>query len=301
MFEDLAISPYPVRRAPLIAGDVVATSHPLAARAGLMMLERGGSAVDAAIATAAALTVLEPTSNGIGADAFALVWDGQRLHGLNGSGRAPAALTPEAVRSAGHAQMPANGWLTVTVPGAPAAWADLHARFGRLPFAELIEPAAAYAEQGHYVPAIVARNWARGVAAAQRRSGDAFSGFLPTFAPGGRAPAAGERFVSQDHAATLRRIAASGARDFYEGETARAIAAFARRSGGLIAEADLAAHTSSWVEPIGVNYRGFRRWEIPPNGQGIAALIALGILESLELVRRRAHSAAGDATCRSRR
>jgi gamma-glutamyltranspeptidase / glutathione hydrolase len=286
-------NPYRVRRTPLLAGrGTVATSHPLAAQAGLAMLQAGGSAVDAAIATAITLTVVEPTMNGIGGDAFALVWDGGQLHGLNGSGRAPAALTVERVRQAGHTTMPTHDWLAVTVPGAPAAWRDLHARFGRLPFADLFAPAIAYAEQGHPVAPVVALNWARGVAQARQRSGPAFAGFLETFAPGGSAPAAGSRFVSAAHARALRLIAQSEARAFYEGAIAEDIAAFARASGGLITTADLAAHTSNWVEPIGASYRGHQVWEIPPNGQGLAALLALGMLEGLDVA---AHPRDSDA------
>src|SRR5689334_16700245 len=204
----LDTSTYLSRRTPLVAcNGVVATSHPLAAQAGLAMLQAGGTAVDAAVATAIALTLLEPTSNGIGSDAFAIVWDGERLHGLNGSGRAPAALTPEAIERAGHSAMPAHGWLPVTVPGAPAAWQDLHARFGKLPFAQLFEPAIAYAERGHPVAPVVARGWARGVAAARQRREPMFAGFMATFAAGGAAPAVGERFASPGHARALRLIA----------------------------------------------------------------------------------------------
>jgi len=290
---DLSTTPYATHRIPLIAEHgVAATSHPLAAQAGLAMLQRGGSAVDAAIAMAATLTVVEPTSNGIGGDAFALVWDGAQLHGLNGSGRAPATLNAKDIRAAGHTHMPAHGWLAVTVPGAPAAWADLHARFGKLPFAQLFEPAVRYAERGHPVAPTVARNWARGVASAQTRSAPMFAGFLETFAPCGHAPLPGERFVSAGHAATLRRIAETGARDFYEGETSQALVSFAKQTGGLISEADLAGHTSTWVEPISADYHGYTVWEIPPNGQGIAALIALGILDGLEVQRHPRDSAA---------
>jgi len=283
---NLNIRTYSSHRTPLVAGNgVVATSHPLAAQAGLAMLQAGGTAVDAAIATAVALTVLEPTSNGIGSDAFAIVWDGQRLHGLNGSGRAPAALTPAAVERAGYNDIPASGWLPVTVPGAPAAWQDLHARFGELPFAQLFAPAIAYAERGYPVAPVVARYWARGVAAASRRSDPMYAGFLPTFAPGGAAPSAGERFASPGHARTLRLIAEHGAADFYSGEIARAIAGFARETGGLLGADDLAAHSSTWVEPISIGYRDHQVWELPPNGQGLAALIALGILDGLDVAR----------------
>ncbi|HEX5691893.1 MAG TPA: gamma-glutamyltransferase family protein, partial [Roseiflexaceae bacterium] len=256
------------------------------------MLQAGGTAVDAAVATAAALTVLEPIANGIGSDAFAIVWDGERLHGLNGSGRAPAALTPEAVERAGHSQMPLHGWLTVTVPGAPAAWQDLHARFGKLPFDQVLAPAIRYAEHGHPVASRIAQSWARGVAQAQARSGRMFDGFLPTFAPGGAAPAAGEWFRSSGHARTLRLIAERGAREFYQGSIAEAIAAFASETGGLLTADDLAAHASTWVDPISVDYRGHTVWELPPNGQGMTALMALGMLEGLDLARHPRDSAA---------
>lgn len=293
MHPELFTRTYPSRRTPLIAGNgLVATSHPLAAQAGMTMLQAGGNAVDAAVATAIALTVLEPTSNGIGGDAFALVWDGARLHGLNGSGRAPAALSIAALTQAGHTAMPAAGWAPVTVPGAPAAWQDLHARFGRLPFAQLFEPAIAYAERGHPVAPVVSHAWARAVAVAEQRREPQYAGFLPTFAPGGKAPAPGDIFVSPGHARTLRRIAAHGAHDFYRGEIAAAIAGFAEATGGLLRTADLAAHASAWVEPIAITYRDHTIWELPPNGQGLAALIALGILDGLDIARHPRDSAA---------
>jgi gamma-glutamyltranspeptidase/glutathione hydrolase len=273
---------YPSHRTPLVVENgVVATSHPLAAQAGLAMLQAGGTAVDAAIAAATTLTVVEPTSNGIGSDAFALVWDGQKLHGLNGSGRAPMGLTPDLLEQAGHSKMPTHGWMAVTVPGAPAAWQDLHAQFGRLPFEQVLAPAIRYAELGHAVTPIVAQNWARNVMLAKQRQGAMFEGFLPTYAPNGRAPNIGERFVSPGHARTLRLIAQQGAKAFYQGEIAEAIAAFSRETGGVLTLDDLAAHTSTWVEPISIDYQGHTIWEIPPNGQGLAALIALGILNEM--------------------
>jgi gamma-glutamyltranspeptidase/glutathione hydrolase len=276
--------PYPSQRMPVLAArGVVATSHPLAAQAGLSMLQQGGSAADAALATAIALTVLEPTSNGIGSDAFALVWDGARLHGLNGSGRAPAGASIDAVRAAGHTAIPPYGWLPVTVPGAPAAWRDLHARFGRLPFADLFAPAIYYAEHGAPVPPIVAQGWARAAQNYAKTGGPEFAGWAPTFAPNGGAPKAGDLWTQPDQARTLRRIAESTAADFYTGDLARAIARFAAETGGALAETDLAAHTSTWVEPISAHYHGYDVWEIPPNGQGIAALIALNILDELDL------------------
>jgi gamma-glutamyltranspeptidase/glutathione hydrolase len=268
----------------LAARGVVATSQPLAAQAGLSMLQEGGNAVDAALATAITLTVVEPTSNGIGGDAFALVWDGRRLHGLNGSGRAPRETTVETLRAAGHEEMPERGWWPVTVPGAPRAWADVHQRFGRLPFSKLFEPAIYYAEHGFPVSPITAQSWDRAATVTfAAYEGPEFRPWFETFAPGGRAPAAGDCWRSPGHAATLRRIAQSNAREFYEGDIAAGIAAFAAETGGTISADDLAAHSSTWVEPITVGYRGYEVWEIPPNGQGIAALMALNILEGLDL------------------
>ena len=281
---DFSTLPYPSSRQPLFAAHgVVATSQPLAAQAGLAMIQRGGNAVDAAIATAAALTVLEPTSNGIGSDAFALVWDGARLHGLNGSGHAPAALTLDAVRRHNHTSMPTRGWLPVTVPGTPAAWRDLHKRFGKLRFSALFEPAISYAEQGYPVSPVLARYWNRAAQAYRSFSEPEFSGWAATFAAQGRAPQAGEIWRSRDHARTLTLIAESRADDFYRGSTAQAITKFAAQTGGLLTADDLARHASDWVEPISTSYRGYDVWEIPPNGQGLTALIALNILEGFPL------------------
>lgn len=281
---DLARNPYHSRRSCLIARKgVVTTSQPLAVQAGIEMLRRGGNAVDAALATAIALTVVEPTSNGIGSDAFALVWDGKNLYGLNGSGRAPAALTLDRVRASGYKAMPPRGWLPVTLPGAPAAWKDLHERFGKLPFAELFEPAIDYAENGYPLSPILAHGWARSTPVHALLTAPEFRGWMETFAPSGRAPAAGEIWASRGHASTLQRIAESSAKDFYEGQLAKSIARFARDTGGFLTEADLASHKSTWVEPISTNYRGYDVWEIPPNGQGITALIGLNILEGFEL------------------
>ncbi len=281
---DLLSNPYPSTRSVTIARKgVVATSQPLAVQAGISMLQRGGNAVDAALATAIALTVVEPTSNGIGSDAFALVWDCDRLHGLNGSGRAPAGLSLEAIRSAGHDAMPTRGWLPVTVPGTPAAWRDLHARFGRLAFADLFEPAIYYAEHGYPLSPILAYYWNVAAKAYSQSTGPEFRGWRETFAPGGHVPQVGEMWASPGHAITLRAIANTHAESFYRGETARQIAAFARETGGLVTEEDLAAHASTWVEPISTSYRGYDAWEIPPNGQGITALIALNILEGFDM------------------
>ncbi|PZF97897.1 gamma-glutamyltransferase family protein [Micromonospora deserti] len=287
-------------RQPLFAPrGAVATSHPLAAAAGLAVLRRGGNAVDAALATAITLTVVQPPSNDIGGDLFAIVWDGERLHGLNASGRSPAALTREAVLAAtggggaepvdalGGAQargpaMPARGWLPVTVPGAPAGWRDLHDRFGSLPFAELFTDAVGYAEHGHPVSTGVAAAWARAVAAAGP-GGVEFAEFARVFTAGGRAPRPGERWRNPDAARTLRRIADTGAEDFYRGGIAEALDAHAARTGGLLSGDDLARHTSTWVAPVRARYRGHEVWELPPNGQGLAALLALHILDGTEV------------------
>ncbi|NJL03497.1 MAG: gamma-glutamyltransferase family protein [Chloroflexaceae bacterium] len=277
-------NPYPTRRTPLMAANgVVATSHPLAAQAGLQILQAGGNAIDAAVATAITLTLVEPTSNGIGGDGFALIWDGQQLHGLNAAGRAPAALTPASLAQAGITALVPHGWLAVTVPGAPSGWQAMHAKFGTLPFAQLVQPALTYAEQGHAVAPMVARNWAIGVAMARERTAPMYQGFLPTFAPHGSAPLAGSIYTSSAHARTYRHLAQHGVDAFYRGAIGEAILAFSRATGGFLTADDLANHSATWVEPISISYRGQQVWEIPPSGQGLAALIALGILEGLDV------------------
>jgi gamma-glutamyltranspeptidase/glutathione hydrolase len=280
--------PYLSRRLPVLAPrGMVATSEPLAARAGLSILERGGNAVDAAIATALALVVVEPTCNGVGGDAFALIWDGARLHGLNGSGRAPAAHTPELFASLGLGHVPPRGWLPVTVPGAPAAWRDVHRRFGRLPFELLFEPAIEYAVQGFPLSPVTAQRWRLAAAIHAATAGDdpAVRAWPETFTRDGRAPEAGEIWALPDLAATLRELAASGCESFYRGPLADKIASFAAATGGHLGRRDLAVHESSWVDPINVEYRGHQVWEMPPNSQGIAALTALNVLGELDLAR----------------
>ncbi len=272
---DLRLSgEYPSVRQPLLARNVVAASQPLAAQAGLEMLRRGGNAVDAALATAICLTVVEPTSNGLGSDAFAILWDGSSLHGLNASGRSPAGWTAE--RFAGMERMPSRGWDTVTVPGAVSGWVALSSRFGRLPFAELFGPAISYATDGYPVSPIIAASWAR--AAEVLRDGP---GFAETFLPGGEAPAPGQVFRSTAMAASLRQIADSGGEDFYRGSLAAQMVAHSAECGGVMSLDDLASHTADWREPISMEWEGYRVHEIPPNGQGIAALIALGILREV--------------------
>ncbi|MCE8020849.1 gamma-glutamyltransferase family protein [Halomonas sp. MCCC 1A11036] len=260
---------------------MVATSQPLAAQAGGDMLKRGGNAIDAAIATAAALTVVEPTSNGIGSDAFAIVWMNGELHGLNASGPAPQSISVEALKALGHEKMPAHGLVPVTVPGAPGAWAELSERFGKLPFAELLAPAIEFAEQGYAVTPVASLLWESAFKRYGQYEREEFAPWFEHFAPEGRPPSAGEVWCSQDMAGTLKAIAASHARAFYEGELADRIDAFSREHGGFLRKEDLAAFQPEWVEPIATRYRGHDIWEIPPNGSGLIVLQALGILERL--------------------
>ena len=272
---------YPSARSPVFARNLVSTSHPLAAQAGLRLLQQGGNAIDAAIGAAAVMTLVEPVSNGLGSDAFAIVWDGSRLHGLNASGRAPAAWTPDYFRrrhGEGHVAPPMRGIDAVTVPGAVRGWAALSERFGQLPFEDVLAPAIEVAERGYAVPPIVRGKWA---AATPLLRGHA--GFAETFLPRGRPPEVGELFRFPAAARALRLIAATRGDAFYEGEIAQALAAFAAAQGGALTAADLAACRPEWVEPISRAYRGYTVHEIPPNGQGLAALIALGILEQFDL------------------
>lgn len=284
-FDDLQ-SRYPARRSAVYGRNgMVCTSQPLAAQAGLDMIKKGGNAVDAAIATAACLTVVEPACNGIGGDSFALVWMKDRLYGLNASGPAPAAISAEKVRSLGCDTMPHYGWIPVTVPGAPSAWAALSGRFGKLPFQEVLAPAVDYARRGYPVSPVVSRLW--GMAYQQYKEAlkePCFESWFSTFAPQGRAPKAGELWKSEDHAQTLERIGESEAEAFYRGELARRMDQFSRNTGGFLRKEDLAAYYPQWVEPIHVHYRGYDVWEIPPNGHGIVALMALNILKGFDFI-----------------
>jgi gamma-glutamyltranspeptidase / glutathione hydrolase len=274
---------YASQRSPVFARNVVSTSHPLAAQAGLRMLHNGGNAVDAAIATAAVMTIVEPCSNGLGSDAFCILWDGKELHGLNASGCAPQGWTPEYFKAkyGADAKAPAKrGWDSVTVPGAVSAWVALSARFGKLPFADLMAPAIEIAERGYNVPVIVQSKWANAAALPEITEQP---GFVQAFMPHGRAPHIGELFQFKEAARTLKLIAQSKGEAFYRGEVAEAAAAHARAHGGVMTAADFAAYQPEWVAPISRGYRGYTMHEIPPNGQGIAALIALGILEKFDM------------------
>jgi gamma-glutamyltranspeptidase/glutathione hydrolase len=274
-------NPYATTRLPVFARNVVSTSHPLAAQAGLRMLWKGGNAVDAAIAAAAAMTICEPVSNGLGSDAFAILWDGKELHGLNASGPAPAAWTPEYFRKQygdGAATPPKRGLDSVSVPGAVASWMALSERFGKLPFADLLEPAIDIAERGYLLPVVIHGKW---VAPLDELGGQ--PGFAKAFLPWGRAPRLGELFQFPAAAKALRLIAQTRGEAFYRGEIAQALGRFMGENGGALTAADMAAFKPEWVKPISRDYRGHTLHEIPPNGQGIAALIALGILEHFDV------------------
>ncbi len=284
--QSLVQYPHRSRRSAIVAtGGVVATSQPLAAQAGLEMLAKGGNAIDAAIAAAAALTVVEPCSNGLGSDAFALVWDRERLHGFNGSGRWPMAADLNQARDAGAGAFPDRGWIPVTVPGAVDTWDQLHQRWGSMPVGDILAPALGYATDGHPVSPVVAQQWTKSFdfftqAAHQWPE---VAGWAEVFGRQGRAPEAGERWTSPAHARGLRSLAERGLRDFYEGEVAEATADYAAATGGWMTADDLSGHRGEWVAPIGVPYRDHEVWEIPPNGQGIAALLALGMLDHHDL------------------
>ena len=274
-------NPYTSTRLPVFARNVVSTSHPLAAQAGLRMLWQGGNAVDAAIAAAAAITLTEPVSCGLGSDAFCILWDGQALHGLNASGTAPQTWTPAYFkRKYGEdAQTPPKrGMDSVTVPGAVASWVALSARFGKLPFEDLLQPAIEIAERGYLLPVVVQQKWAAATPELRNQPG-----FAQNFLPWGRAPHVGELFQFPAAAKGLRAIAQSKGQAFYGGEIAQAIEQFSAQNGGSITAKDFADYKPEWVTPLAQNYRDYTLHEIPPSGQGIAAQIAMGILENFDL------------------
>ncbi|MDO5623115.1 MAG: gamma-glutamyltransferase family protein [Pseudomonadota bacterium] len=274
-------NPYLSARLPVFARNAAATSHPLAAQAGLRMLQQGGNAVDAAVAAAAAMTVCEPVSNGLGSDAFCILWDGQKLHGLNASGRAPEGWSEAYFRQKyGDAATapPKRGPDSVTVPGAVSAWVQLNKRFGRLPLGDVLAPAIDIAERGYLVPVVVQQKWAAATPELQE-----LPGFAQAFMPWGRAPRVGELFRFPAAAQALKRIAQSRGVAFYGGEIAHAIERFIAAQGGVLKASDFERYQPEWVDPIQHHYRGHTVHEIGPNGQGIAALMALGILQNFDL------------------
>lgn len=263
---------YPSRRSPVLAKNVVSTSQPLAAQAGLSMLSNGGNAIDAALAAAIALTVVEPTGNGLGSDAFCILWDGKSLHGLNASGRAPMLWSPEYFD--GNDNMPFHGWDSVTIPGAVSAWVSLSERFGKLPFSSLFEPAIGYAQNGFPVSPVIATLWKRGAAQLAQQPG-----FADNFMPNGRTPLAGEIYANSHLAHSLQLIAETRGTAFYEGELAEKIEDFAKQHNAAMRVSDLASHKADWCGTISQRFDEVTLHEIPPNGQGIAGLMALGILD----------------------
>ena len=275
---------YPSQRMVTIGNrGMVATSQQLAANAGLDIIKKGGNAIDAAIATAACLTVVEPTSNGIGGDAFALIWYKDKLLGLNSCGYAPENLSLERLEADGIKEIPKYGWVPVTVPGVPAAWAELSRTLGRLPLWEVLQSAIDYAMNGFGVSPTVAYYWERAYNTYKKvLREDMFKYWFETFTRDGRTPRAGEVWTLPDHGNTLMEIADTEAESFYQGDLADRIDAFSRETGGYIRKKDLEGYKPKWVKPISVNYRGYDIWEIPPNGQGIVALMALNILKEFE-------------------
>jgi len=259
---------------------MAATSQPLATQIALDILKEGGSAVDAAIAANAALGLMEPTGNGIGGDLFAIIWDADKkeLTGLNASGRAPEAMTLEYFQDKGIDKIPSFGPLPVSVPGAVDGWFELHGRYGHLPMKDILAPAIAYARDGFPVSEVIAHY----LESNKKRIGH-YPGFAETYMPNGDVPKTGEMFRNPRLANTLEAIAEKGRDEFYKGGIAKAIDAYMTEQGGLLSYDDLAAHTSEWVTPVSTNYRGWDVYELPPNGQGIAALQILNILEGYDI------------------
>ncbi len=272
--------PFATRSEVLARNGMAATSQPLATQVALDILKQGGNAIDAAIAANAVLGLVEPTGNGIGGDIFAIVWDAksQKLYGLNGSGRSPESLTLAWFRKNGYGKIPAHGPLPVSVPGTVDGWFMLHARFGHLPMQDILAPAIRYAREGAPITELIAYYWQRSVPILGK-----YPGFLEQFTIDGRAPKAGDIWKNPNLASTLEKIASGGRDAFYRGEIAATMARYVQAQGGFLSEADLAAHHGEWVEPVSTNYRGYDIWELPPNGQGIAALQILNILEGFDL------------------
>ena len=276
------VSPKAGRSEVLAQHGMAATSQPLVTLIALEILRKGGSAMDAAIAADAALGLIEPTGSGMGGDIFAIVWEAKtrKLHGFNGSGRSPASLTLAEFQKRGLQRIPAHGPLPVTVPGCVDGWIQLHDRFGKLPLSEILAPAIHYAREGFPVSELIAYYW-RSNARMLRR----YDNFSDIFEPGGKAPGKGDIFKNPALAETLAKIAAGGKKAFYEGPVAEAIAKAVQDAGGYLSVKDLASHSGEWVDPVSTDYRGYRVWELPPNGQGIAALEMLNILEGYDLAK----------------
>jgi gamma-glutamyltranspeptidase/glutathione hydrolase len=277
--------PFATRSEVIAQHAMAATSQPLATQVALDIMKQGGNAIDAAIAANATLGLMEPTGNGIGGDLFAIVWiqADQKLHGLNASGRSPESLTierlQEELNKAGRQSIPPTGPLPVSVPGCVDGWFELHRRFGKLPMPQVLAPAIRYAREGFPVSELIAYYWRRSEGLAR------FPGFAETFLPGGKAPSKGDIFRNPMLAATLQQIADEGRDAFYQGSIAQRIDRFMKQHGGYLSLDDLKKHRSEWVEPVGLDYRGYRVWELPPNSQGLAALQILGMLERFPIAK----------------
>ncbi|XXK43904.1 gamma-glutamyltransferase [Porticoccaceae bacterium nBUS_17] len=268
-------------RSPVLATSAMAaTSQPLATQVALDVMKNGGNAIDAAIAANALLGLVEPTGNGIGGDLFAIVWDAKtkKLYGLNASGRSPKSLSLEWFVQNGHQSIPSHGPLPVTVPGAVDGWFMLHDRFGKKPMNELLKPTIDYAKEGFPVSQLIAYYWNRSIPLLER-----WPGFSEQFTIGGRAPAEGEIWKNPGLAKTLQSIADGGRDAFYKGDIAKTVANYMEKNGGFLSYEDLSSHTGNWVDPVSTNYRGYDVWELPPNGQGIAALQILNIMELFDI------------------
>ena len=273
------------------------STSPIASQVGLDVMKAGGNAMDAAIAMAATLPLVEPTGNGLGSDCFALVWveKEKKLYGLDGSGVAPMALSADKVKEAGHTAMPKDGWIPTMVPGAPSAWAQLRRRFGTKSMAELMAPAIGYAREGFCVPVNAAKLWKEGAerfAAAAGKEPEVFAPWFDYFTKDGKPYAAGEVFASPAYAATLESLAASDCESYYRGEIMKKIVEFSQKTGGYFAEGDFENYRAGWVEPISVEYKGYTVCEMPPNGHGITVLMALNMLKGLEMGENRECAAA---------
>lgn len=282
---------YPSKRNVIYAHKgMVATSNPLAAQAGLEILKMGGNAIDAAIATATCLTVVEPTSNGIGGDAFALVWTNNKLLGLNSSGYSPENISIEALKKRGFTEIPKYGVIPVTTPGVPAAWVELSNKYGKLSLIETLQPAINYAKNGFSVSVIVKHFWDNGFKIFKSQKGEEFKPWFDTFTKDLRTPYFGELWKLPHHGETLEAIGKTNAREFYEGYISEKIDEFFKKHNGYLTKEDLTQFKPEWVEPISINYRGYDVWEIPPNGQGIVALMALNILNNFDFNQRETSS-----------
>ena len=272
--------PFATRSEVIAQHGMAATSQPLATQVAIDILKSGGNAIDAAIAANAVLGLMEPTGCGIGGDLFAIIWDAKsrQLYGLNASGRSPASLSMSFFQENGHKKIPALGPLPVSVPGCVDGWFEMHSRFGSLDMATILQPAVDYAREGFPVSELIAFYWQRNAAVLKD-----YPGFSEIYMPGGQAPAKGEIFKNPFLAGTLEKLGRMGRDVFYKGEIADSIDAYMKRMEGFLTKEDMARHTSEWVQPVSVSYRGYDVWELPPNGQGIAALQILNILEGYDI------------------